>query len=44
MMLKKIIFVFFCIVVVSSQALATEFSADTIMTHKNAGETSGKIY
>jgi len=44
MMLKRIIFAFFFVVLVSCQAFAIEFSADTIMTHKNAGKTSGKIY
>ena len=43
-MLKRIILAFFFIVLVSGHVFATEFSADTIMKHKNAGETSGKIY
>jgi outer membrane lipoprotein-sorting protein len=43
-MVKRFFAVLFCMAIFSSAALAGEFSADTIMTYKGSGKTTGKVY
>lgn len=43
-MLRRVFIIIITIFIFSSSALAFEFSADMIMTHKGTGKTTSKIY